>query len=226
MRINKIAQTNRAYWGGLTLAAVLYCMTMLLVVERLANSIQADAEREQRTIVEDQAESIKARLELFIFSDIYTANSIATLLSVDPEFVLLRFDELARNAVSRGLFIRNIGLAPNNIIQRIYPLERNEKALGLNFADYPEQLRTVNLAREQQSVFLAGPLELVQGGLGIIARFPVFSDFPNNQEYWGTVSVVIDVDPLLKASELNEFAQTHQVSIRGVDGKGADGALF
>lgn len=226
MRINQLAQKNKTYWGGVTFAAVLYCVIMLMVVEQLADGIQAGAEREERAQVEDQAESIKARLELFIFSDIYTANSISTLLSVDPDYVLRRFDELAGNAISRGFYIRNIGLAPDNIIQRIYPLESNEKALGLNFSDYPEQLQTVNYAREQQSVFLAGPLELVQGGLGIIARFPVFSDFPNNQDYWGTVSVVIDVEPFLEASGLNKFSRQHKVSIRGVNGKGAAGALF
>ncbi|HET8817909.1 MAG TPA: diguanylate cyclase [Pseudidiomarina sp.] len=226
MRIAELVETKRTYWSGLTLGIFLYCAGMVFVVEELSRSIIDDAERVERDAVEDQAETIKARLELFIFSDIYTANSIATLLTVDPDFVLERFDELAANAVSRGHFIRNIGLAPDNVIQRVYPLKSNEKALGLDFKQYPEQLRTIELARQQQSVFLAGPLELVQGGLGIVARFPIFSDFPENQEYWGTVSVVKNVEPLLQSSELIEFSREHRIALRGVDGRGENGDVF
>ncbi|RUO39129.1 hypothetical protein CWE22_10230 [Pseudidiomarina aestuarii] len=226
MYIAEFVETKKSYWGGALFGVLIYCAVMVFVVEELSGSIIADAERLERNDVEDEAEAIKARLELFIFSDIYTANSIATLLSVDQDFVTKRFDELAANAIRRGHFIRNIGLAPNNVIERVYPLASNERAVGLNFNDYPDQLRTVEQARQQQSVFLAGPLELVQGGMGIVARFPIFVDFPINEQYWGTVSVVINAIPLLKASELIQFSSQHQVALRGVDGRGEDGAVF
>ncbi|NMV06081.1 CHASE domain-containing protein, partial [Vibrio parahaemolyticus] len=91
----------------------------------------------------------------------------------------------------------------------VYPLEGNEKAIGLDFRTVPNQYRTVQIAKQQKKVYVAGPLELVQGGTALIARYPIFTDIPNNEEYWGGLSVVIDYDKLIEKSDLN--------TLQGVD---------
>ncbi|WP_241790493.1 sensor domain-containing diguanylate cyclase [Vibrio genomosp. F10] len=52
-------------------------------------------------------------------------------------------------------------------------------------------------------MFVAGPLELVQGGMALVARYPIFTDIPQNNEYWGGLSVVIDYDKLIAQSALS-----------------------
>ena len=74
---------------------------------------------------------------------------------------------------------------------------------------------------------LAGPLDLVQGGQGLIGRFPVaISNGGESNRYWGVVSAVIDVERLYQDSGLLSSALDIDVAISGRDGLGEDGALF
>ncbi|WP_053424126.1 hypothetical protein [Rheinheimera sp. KL1] len=43
---------------------------------------------------------------------------------------------LLQNLLEQGKHIRNIGLAPDNILTLIYPVQGNERALGLNYKTY------------------------------------------------------------------------------------------
>lgn len=93
----------------------------------------------------------------------------------------------------RNTHIRNIGLAPDNRLTLIYPLEGNEKALGLYYPDLTDQWPAVARMIEQRESTLDGPLPLKQGGLGIIYRRPVFID----DAYWGLISTVLNAESLL-----------------------------
>jgi sensor domain CHASE-containing protein len=74
---------------------------------------------------------------------------------------------------------------------------------------------------------LAGPLQLVQGGTGLVARLPVYLNERNGQEYfWGIVSAVIDVDKLFAVSGLQDDKLPIEVAIRGKDSEGGQGAVF
>jgi len=49
----------------------------------------------------------------------------------------------------------------------------NEKAIGLNLLEDPVMKKEATLARDTGKLVLAGPLNLVQGGVGVIGRLPV-----------------------------------------------------
>lgn len=71
---------------------------------------------------------------------------------------------------------------------------------------------------------VAGPLHLLQGGTGIIGRAPVFEEINGKRRFWGLVSAVIDADQLFR--RVGRKLDGLDVAIRGVDGKGEDGAVF
>jgi diguanylate cyclase (GGDEF)-like protein len=72
----------------------------------------------------------------------------------------------------------------------------------MDYRNVPSQHGSIIQARNSQNIYLAGPVNLVQGGKGLIARYPIFSDFPENLQYWGVVSVVIDYTKLLDSLDL------------------------
>jgi diguanylate cyclase (GGDEF)-like protein len=73
-------------------------------------------------------------------------------------------------------------------------------------------------------MLVSGPLPLVQGGTGLIARSPIFVDDGKDSRYWGLVSIVIDMDSLLTAAGLMD--NPGGIALRGRDGKGAAGEQF
>src|SRR5690606_792441 len=97
-------------------------------------------------------------------------------------------------AIASNTHIRNIATAPGNVIRYICPLPGNEKALGVSYASIPAQYRTVLRAKELGRSVLSEPVHLLQGGMGLILRAPVFRRDPRAPdalgEYWGAVSIV------------------------------------
>ncbi len=187
------------FWS-LTIAYGLFSyLAVSLVTEKfLDRQIQQVKESIQREVA-----LVRYRIEANIFRDTYLADSFASVVSLDPDFAMNNWKSVSEQFLSKAGFVRNIGLAPNDIISHVYPVEGNEKAIGLDFRTVPNQYKTVQIARETQKVFIAGPLELVQGGVALIARYPIFTDLPQNKNYWGGLSVVIDYDKLIEASKIH-----------------------
>ncbi|WP_159651404.1 diguanylate cyclase [Vibrio atypicus] len=191
-------------------------------------------DRSQKTFVRDsllgrakeELSIVRSELEAAIVSDIYVANSLATLVAANPEFEFSGWDLIASSVLRKSNHIRVIGLAPDDVIAHIYPLEGNEKALGLDYRTIPSQWRTIRKAQEVQEIFIAGPVNLVQGGRGLIARVPIYEDPPYNRRYWGVCSVVIDLDSLFHNAGIEKFEHKYNLAMRGIDSKGSDGEHF
>jgi PAS domain S-box-containing protein len=76
---------------------------------------------------------------------------------------------------------------------------------------------------------IAGPVSLVQGGIGIIIRRPIFVADPaggGGTRYWGLVSTVIDFPKLIARSHLSSTADSLRLAMRGTGGQGAMGGIF
>ena len=71
-------------------------------------------------------------------------------------------------------YVRNVLFAPDGIVDGVFPLEGNEDVVGLNmYGDGAGNLEA-QAAIEKEALYIAGPFQLIQGGLGIAGRLPVF----------------------------------------------------
>jgi PAS domain S-box-containing protein len=122
--------------------------------------------------------------------------------------------------------LRKVVAAPGMVIRMAVPLQGNEAAIGVDYRRTPSQAEAAQRARDSGQLVLAGPLKLVQGGTGLIARLPVFVGGAQGQHFWGLVSAVIDQDRLFRSAGVQSPAQPIEVAIRGTDARGADGAVF
>jgi len=168
--------------------------------------------------------ALRARLEEKVSTNLFLASGMAANISVRPDILASEFDALARVLIRQSNSLKNIAAAPDFVIRNVYPLEGNEKALGLDYRNVADQWTQALAAKESGRMVVAGPLNLVQGGWGLVARVPVFVD--GNNEFWGLVSAVIDLDKLLAIVGFNELTSGLDVAIRGKDSKGEKGDVF
>ena len=98
--------------------------------------------------------------------------------------------------ISEGLLkdaaVQNVLFAPEGIVQGAYPMAGNEPVMGLDLNSSGQGNLEAQAAIEKGELFLAGPFELVEGGMGICGRLPVYLE--NSQgvrEYWGLVSITL-----------------------------------
>lgn len=116
------------------------------------------------------------------------------------------FQSYAKNIMESIGGIKNIQLAPNGVIENIYPLAGNENAIGLNILQHPKYREAALLAITERRMIAVGPVGLVQGGTAVIGRTPIFvSDNTDSQTFWGFASALIMLDDLLKDTGIFEL---------------------
>ena len=213
------------HWRVLTFFVLLTCISIILVeyLERGQKSFLRDG---LRVRAKEELSTIRSQLESTVVSDIYVANGLTTLIAVNPDVDLSGWDLIAANIMRKSNNIRLIGLAPDNVISHVYPMEGNESAVGLDYRTVPDQWRTIEKATDLQEIYIAGPVDLVQGGRALIARVPIYLDPPYNTRYWGVCSSIIDLDSLLKDAGVADFESRYNFAIRGLDSQSWQGDLF
>ncbi|MDO8284171.1 MAG: EAL domain-containing protein [Rhodoferax sp.] len=101
-----------------------------------------------------------------------------------------------------------LGLSPGGVIQRVAPLAGNEKSIGFDQLKDPVQGREARLARDTGKLTLAGPLKLIQGGLGAVGRLPIFLDGPDGKPvFWGLTYAVIRFPQALSSVRLTQLTE-------------------
>ncbi|WPL15996.1 putative diguanylate cyclase YdaM [Thiorhodovibrio winogradskyi] len=177
-----------------------------------------DLERER--LAQDRREQVSleltdfmVRLESELNANVFLVNGliahIAAVQRIDEEQIQIALQTL----FELGRHVRNVGIAPGNRISHVYPLAGNESAIGLYYPEHPKQWPEVRAAIECRCTVLAGPVELFQGGQGLISRTPVFL---GDSHYWGMISLVLDFDSLFAAVGLTPQVRGIRFALRKV----------
>jgi diguanylate cyclase (GGDEF)-like protein len=210
-----------------TLMPALLTFSIMMVVAFFAASQNFTIYREQlRASVVEQLSVVRARLEGNVAGNIQLVRGLLGTFETEPDMLEARFDILAGHIFSTETQLRNIAVAKGTVVTMVYPRLGNEKAIGLDYSKTPSQFAAVERARLTGTMVLAGPVDLVQGGKGFVARFPVFSGTGFERSYWGIVAAVIDADRLYAASGVFEAEKSLDIAISGRDGSGSGQDLF
>ena len=184
-------------------------------------------EQQLRSAVNRQVSILRARLEGNINGNMQLVRGLVATLTVEPDMSQYRFAAIGSELFAQHSQLKDIAGAPDLKVTLLYPVVGNEKLLGMNYNALPAQKTAIFRARDDHGLLLAGPVELVQGGSGFVGRFPVFLPQPDGTEsFWGVVSAVVDAQKLYRDSGLLDPDLGLDVALRGVDGRGAGGALF
>lgn len=221
------AVLNVLFRHPLMISVVAGLLTLALAEWFIA--VEADRQRQAEVAtLQASAGSVRARLESELNATLFLSLGLSTMVVSDPGFTEDKFVRVAESLVRLRPNIRSIALAPDNVIRHIYPRRGNEAALGLDYMKNAEQREAVVRLMQEQRPVVAGPIELVQGGLGIINRVPILVPLPSGAvHYWGLASVAVDPLPIFRAAGIQPGESgAFEYALRGRDGLGARGAVF
>lgn len=180
-----------------------------------------------RAAAKDHLAHLRGRLEGHLYADLHIVQGLRGLVALKPDISQEEFAIAAAPLFQKQSHLRNLGLAPDMGISRVYPVSGNEAVLGRNYQDLPGQFVAADRARRIQRLVLAGPLNLAQGGEGLVSRLPVYLPGAAGREhFWGLVFAVIDTTKLFQDSGLLEPAAPFEIALRGRDAGGPEGAVF
>ena len=186
------ASTARPWlnWG----ASVGLLLLLGLGVELLLGQYALRQQQTEQQRLQAHANEVRAVLLGELNATLHLATGLASYIAAkDGQLDPVELEPWLKGLFQQGRHIRNIGLAPGNRIAFLYPLAGNEAALGLYYPDQPARWPLIQRIISSAQPRLDGPLQLVQGGRGLIYRVPVYLA---DQQYWGMISTVIDFDQL------------------------------
>jgi sensor domain CHASE-containing protein len=140
----------------------------------------------------------KSKLEKALSSRIYYTKGIAAFVSINPDITEPEFQELTKKLIGKDSVIHTMSLAKDCIIGAMYPREGNEAAIGLDLLDHKARREIVEETIQTKNTFVAGPVELMEGGIAFISYTPIFVPVNiDSQQFWGVTDIVIKRDQLI-----------------------------
>ncbi len=111
------------------------------------------------------------------------------------------FQNIAATLRGNSAAIRAIQIVRKGIITQMYPAKGNESAIGYDLLNDPRPSVAISVRRAYENDFVTidGPVELKQGGQGIVARLPIRID----GKVVGLAAVVINLPELFLESGLS-----------------------
>lgn len=200
--------------------SVLYALGVLLVcllgsylfLFRLEHSRMLQEREKARYVVDSYATKIQ-----YVIANAFSSAYLVEALLRQGEGRIMDFYSYAEELVKMHPSTININLAPDGIVTKVYPLERNRKAIGHDLFANPERSREALLARDTGRATIAGPFDLVQGGYAMAVRLPVFMDGPEGVEppspdaFWGLICVTFAFPEVLDPVQLEYLDKQNYV---------------
>ena len=149
--------------------------------------------------VNQEADLVKDKLTAALKFSLSATKTLAFL--VERYGVPEDFNSVAKDILESNRYIDALELTDGGVITHVYPLEGNEGVIGYDILSDSLTRREALTALEKKELFFAGPLNLKQGGQGVVGRLPIF----RNDKFLGFSAVLIKFSHLLEAAEIDSL---------------------
>ena len=154
-------------------------------------------------IADDHADALERSIDRAL-----SANYALSALVRQGNGAIGDFDAVAEGLLPFYPGAASMQLAPGGVVRRIFPLEGNERALGLDLLRDPVRGPGSIRARDTGKLVLFGPFDLVRGGVGAAGWLPVFlSNARGEPAFWGFTSVLIRFPDILETAEFPDLTR-------------------
>ncbi|MBY0453346.1 MAG: EAL domain-containing protein [Burkholderiaceae bacterium] len=151
----------------------------------------------------DHAQAVQRSIESAL-----SANNALGALVRQGNGTVYEFESIGSQMLPFYPGIAALGLAPNGVIGSVVPLLGNEVLLGFDQLRDPVQGAESIRARDSGKLTLVGPIKLIQGGLGVVGRQPVYIDAgEGTRRFWGFTFVTLRISEVLKAAHLQRLTE-------------------
>lgn len=168
---------------------------VVFVVSQRYQIVKEYQQREMNTLLNSVHQNIEQSLK-----NCYTT-TLTLALTINDDGIPENFEAIGAQLVASNTSINAVKLVPKGVIRYIYPLEGNEAAMDFDILKSPLHKKEALKSVESGAMYFGGPVELKQGGIGIVGRLPVY--FQN--KLWGFSAVLLKLETLLDQSGIHSI---------------------
>ena len=194
----------RKPWQPLLLAILIFLLSLAVAAVLLwrAQSNWKDSQREQMArLAASQSQVLQRNVERMVSSNYALAAMVR-----QGNGSIVNFEAAAGPLLVTNPRLQALSISPGGVVLAVVPIKGNEKLPGFDQLRDPVQMKEALFARDTGRLTLTGPLQLAQGGVGVVSRLPVFlEDQPGNPRFWGFTNVSIRLSDLLAGVALPDM---------------------
>ena len=154
-------------------------------------------ENKQKEEIDNQVSLIKEKLQALVMYSYSATKALAYI--VERNGVPDDFDNIAIELLDKHEYFDVVELVDSTgTITHVYPLKDNN-VIGFNIFKSNEALSGVLATIKRKDFFIAGPVNLKQGGVGIISRQPIFI----NKKFAGFSAVITTLSTFFNDLKIN-----------------------
>ena len=189
--------------GTLTIACILAAMNIVYLTKSLVENKRI----ETHTIAQGYAQRIQDQIQNAMVAT-YVLASVVKQNGGKTD----NFEETAAELITMFPSVSALQLAPDGVIQHIVPRKGNEDAFGHDLLADKLRNREAAAAITLRQLTLAGPFDLVQGGMGAVGRLPIYLNNVHKDNYfWGFANALIRIPRLIESAGLGSLARAGYV---------------
>ncbi len=212
-----------------TLIVILALSFVSIIISGTELFIENDTIHEKevlRKALYSNASSITQQIQQSIASGISATESLHALL-LASNFNVAHFNVWAGGIIGANPNISAVQLAPNGIVQHIFPLENHKNAIGHDLLSDKRRDDSALKTIKERTLTFVGPIELIQNGkLAVIGRLPVFKESGNEEKFWGFTIVLIYIEQIIPVELLSLEEVGIQYQLEGFDPDLPDKVVF
>lgn len=199
---------------------IVFCVVLSLL---LAIGVYFFQENSNQHDIENIQTIYSVRIESLLNRVFHQTDVLKTLVEIEGGNITEeQFETAAQSIYEQNIGVRAVQCLPGGTVLYCYPTEGNEPTFGNNVFNNPNRAQDAWLAVDTHSIALSGPYELTQGGIGCVARNPIFLTNEEGQEYfWGFSVIVLDLEKTMDAEGINQLgSQGYDFQLRTVTDNG------
>lgn len=213
---------RRGHWLPLALALTVSVVTAAVLVH--VDTIERERRhQEARATLAAQISAVRAKLEFSLSEPLARAQGVIAHIVAHDGISAEQFHTIGEVLLKDQRGVRNMVVSHGLVIAMSYPLAGNESVIGIDYRSIPVQYEQVRKAMDSRAPLLQGPVPLIQGGIGLILRNPVFL---HDGRFYGMANIVLDIPAIFAEAGLSKPDLPFQIAIRGGDGLGAAGVMI
>lgn len=194
-------------------ASIIFILVLAMFV-LMANFEHTLAIERHKQDAKDALMITKNNLESIITSRMISMQSIAAYIEIDKHLTQMEYSTFAKKIhASSDEVVKSMTFITDTTITHIYPYEEYKLAIGIDLAKEASQKDLLLYAKDNLKAVFTAPVNLVEGGVGIIVRIPVVV----NDTYYGQVAIVFDYDKTITSSGVKELSEEYFVEFAGFD---------
>lgn len=192
-----------------TIPTIVVIFTMILFTMIATYEYKITLSEKQDMLLRDM-ETIKLNLENIINTKRMTISGFVAFIELNKDMTDDEFDYYAENVFEdESGIIKNISFLKDTTIINTYPYEENHEVIGVDLSKTLNNSLSVMYVKTSGKSILMGPINLIQGGRGLILRMPAFKE----GKYYGQVSIVFNYERLMEKIGISEFSKSNLVQL-------------